>query len=253
MGSGWCGWVTLRAVTKLGEVLIQRGLYPLSAKVLYPLTTRRSGDDLVFLNWGYEESPPMGIPLEAQDEPHRYQVQLYHRVAAQADLRGRDVLEVSCGHGGGASYLTRVFKPASYTGLDANRAGIDFCRRRHPGVGFVHGGAENLPFEDGSFDAVINIEASHCYMRVPRFFDEVARVLRPGGDFLYADVRARDFIPTWEREIAGAPLKVVSETDISGEVARALPLIESLPQRMVRSALRGFRRGDSYRLYRLVK
>jgi hypothetical protein len=34
------------------------------AKYYYPLATRYfSGDDLVFINFGYEEAPPMGLPL----------------------------------------------------------------------------------------------------------------------------------------------------------------------------------------------
>ena len=35
------------------------------AKHYYPFITRISGDDLVFMNWGYEEDPPMALPLEA--------------------------------------------------------------------------------------------------------------------------------------------------------------------------------------------
>jgi fatty-acid O-methyltransferase len=51
--------------------------------------------------------------------------------------------------------------PASYTGLDLNPAGIALCRKRHnlPSLDFVRGDAENLPFPDQSFDAVINIES----------------------------------------------------------------------------------------------
>src|ERR1700681_296508 len=51
------------------------------------------------------------------------------------------VLEVSCGHGGGASYLMRTLYPASYTGLDFNADGIAFCQRRHrlPGLDVVPG------------------------------------------------------------------------------------------------------------------
>jgi ubiquinone/menaquinone biosynthesis C-methylase UbiE len=73
--------------------------------------------------------------------------------------------------------------PASYTGLDLNPAGVDFCRKKHklPGLDFVQGNVEDLPFADQSFDAVINVEASHLYFRFPRFLAEVARVLRPGG------------------------------------------------------------------------
>ncbi len=36
----------------------------------------------------------------------------------------------------------------------------EFCRQRHqlPGLNFVHGDAENLPFGGESFDAVINVD-----------------------------------------------------------------------------------------------
>jgi ubiquinone/menaquinone biosynthesis C-methylase UbiE len=54
---------------------------------------------------------------------------------------------------------------------------------------FVRGDAQNLHFPDQSFDAVINVEASHIYPNLERFLGEVARVLRPGGHFLYADFR----------------------------------------------------------------
>jgi hypothetical protein len=83
-------------------------------KYWYPLITRRwENEDLVFLNWGYEEDPPMGLPLAPEDEPNRYCIQLYHRTATQADLGGKQVLEVSSGHGGGAAYLVRTLRPAS--------------------------------------------------------------------------------------------------------------------------------------------
>jgi ubiquinone/menaquinone biosynthesis C-methylase UbiE len=45
----------------------------------------------------------------------------------------------------------------------------------------VHGDAENLPFPQVSFDAVINVESAHCYGSIERFLAEVHRVLRPGG------------------------------------------------------------------------
>jgi ubiquinone/menaquinone biosynthesis C-methylase UbiE len=192
------------------------------ARLCYPFTTYLGGKDVAFLNWGYEEDPPMDLPLEASDEPNRYFIQLYHSTATQVDLTGKRVLEVSCGHGGGASYLVRTLGPDSYTGLDLNRAGVDFCRRRHQmsGLDFVQGDAENLPFPDQSFDAVINVEASHHYPRFPRFLAEVARVLCPGGHFLYADVRPRGRIAKWEEELHDAPIRLMSEKIIGEQVAR---------------------------------
>jgi ubiquinone/menaquinone biosynthesis C-methylase UbiE len=181
-------------------------------------------DDVVFLNYGYEEDPPMGVPLAASDERNRYGIQLYHRTATQADLSGKQVLEVSCGHGGGASYVVRTLRPASYTGLDLNADAIAFCRKRHrlPGLNFVHGDAESLPFADESFDAVINVEASHGYPNFPRALAEVARVLRPGGHFLYADLRGYADFSQWEAAMADAPLRPLSERVINPEVLRGL-------------------------------
>lgn len=254
-----------------------RNPYYAFQRLLYRAISRRLGsDDVVFLNYGYEEDPPMGLPLSPSDEPNRYFIQLYHRTATQSDLEGKHVLEVSCGHGGGASYLTRTLRPASYTGLDLNPTGIEFCKKTHDvaGVDFVQGDAENLPFPDGAFDAVINIEASLHYPNFDRFLGEVARVLRPGGDFLYADVRGRQQIAAWEEALAAAPLRMVSQRVINAEVVRGM---ENSSQRWhevidrnVPAALRGFVRSysgvegskiyqayqsgqSSYRMYKFTK
>ena len=95
-----------------------------------------------------------------------------------------------------------------------NRAAIAFCRKWHKlaSLDFVHGNAEKLPFPDQSFDAVINLESSAAYPHFSRFLAEVVRVLRPGGHFLYADLRPRDSIAEWEAALANAPLRMLSQT-----------------------------------------
>jgi ubiquinone/menaquinone biosynthesis C-methylase UbiE len=180
------------------------------------------GDDWLFFNYGYEEDPPMGIPLDESDEPHRYFIQLYHRTATQADLAGKKVLECSCGHGGGASYLVRTQHPASYTGLDLNPAGIEFAKNRHhlPNLDFIEGNAQALPFADESFDALVNVEASHLYPDVPKFLSEVKRVLRPGGHFLYTDFRPRSEVAEWEADLANSGLRQISMSVIDQNVLR---------------------------------
>ncbi|MEB3981080.1 class I SAM-dependent methyltransferase [Mycobacterium sp. 663a-19] len=248
--------------------LISRVAQKFTAEYWYRLATRHGGDHLLFLCWGYEEDPPMALPLTESDEPDRYAIQLYHRTATQVDLTGKRVLEVSCGHGGGASYLLRTLGPASYTGLDLNRAGVDFCRERYnlPGLDFVYGSAENLPFADQSFDAVINVEASSFYPSLPRFLTEVARVLRPGGHFLYTDVRSRQGqIAKWEKELGDAPMRLMSERDISEQVDRGLEknvrLRETFPvlpaflvDRLIAAFRNGLQNGEnSYRMYCFLK
>jgi ubiquinone/menaquinone biosynthesis C-methylase UbiE len=236
----------------------------LKTKYGYPLGTRLMGADaMLFLNYGYEEDPPMALPLAASDEPNRFCIQQYHRVATQADLSGKRVLEVGCGHGGGASYLMRTLHPTSYTGLDLNPTAIALCRKRHHlgGLDFVRGDAENLPFPDQSFDAVINVESSHCYPRFPRFLAKVARVLRPGGHFLYTDLRPRVSIAEWEAALAGAPMRMLSQREINAEVVRAIDKNTQkwldLIDRRVPAFLHGFARGQTPmqggRLYRAVQ
>ena len=220
----------------------------LVSKYFYRIQTHLfAADDVVFLNIGYEEDPPMALPLAECDEPNRFYIQLYHRMATQADLSGKRVLEVGCGHGGGASYLMRTLRPAFYTGLDLNRGAVAFCRKRHNllGVDFVHGDAEKLPFPDQSFDAVINLESSAAYPHFSRFLAEVARVLRPGGYFLYADLRPSDSIATWETALAEAPMRMLSQEVINAQVLRGLeknaPRILDLIGRMPKG-LRGIGR-----------
>jgi SAM-dependent methyltransferase len=196
----------------------------LTTKYFLPLGTRQVGDDVVFFNFGYEEDPPLGLPLSEADERNRYCIQLYHQTASQVDLAGKKVLEVSCGAGGGASYIVRNLNPASYTGLDLNPASIELCRKRHqlPGLDFVQGDAQNLPFPDESFDAVVNVEASHQYPDFPGFLTEVTRVLRPGGHFLYTDSRRNPVVAEWETALADIPLRKLAQRDIDKEAKRGL-------------------------------
>ena len=61
---------------------------------------------------------------------------------------------------------------------------------RATGARFEVGDAENLPFDDASFDVVTNLESSHTYPDMRAFLGQVRRVLRPGGWFLHTDLLA---------------------------------------------------------------
>ncbi len=88
-------------------------------------------------------------------------------------------LDLGTGTGAGALWLAREFPQARVTGVDISEAMIARAKAKLPGelsgrVDFLVGDAERLPFADGSFDLVTQIS-------VPVFFDEVARLLAPGG------------------------------------------------------------------------
>lgn len=147
------------------------------------------------MNYGYAVLPGEA-PLAAAapvDAVERNGLQLYARIAGSgrrgAALGGLDVLEVGSGRGGGAAFVAAMMGPRRMTGLDVAAASAALAATRHggsPNLSFVEGDAENLALADASFDIVLNIETAHCYASVSRFLAEVARVLRPGGELLFA-------------------------------------------------------------------
>ena len=108
-------------------------------------------------------------------------------------------------------------------GLEYSRSCVALCRRAHahPRLAFVRGDAAVLPFADGAFDVVTNIESSHCYPAPWLFFAEVWRVLRPGGRFCYTDVFG-DLGERVRHRLEALGFAVERQDDITARVARGL-------------------------------
>lgn len=194
----------------------------------YNLCNKKSPSNTHFTNYGfaYLDSPGPDVEPWAGEEGDRYPLQLYHRVAGAVDLGSKDVLEIGCGRGGGTAFLKRCFGPRSVTGVDFSEEAVAFCsgHYRIEGLTFIRGDAEDLPLPADSFDAVINVESSHCYPSMTRFLWEVRRVLRDGGWFLFADLWGRGQVETLREQITCSGLTVVEEELITPNVLRALEL-----------------------------
>jgi ubiquinone/menaquinone biosynthesis C-methylase UbiE len=209
-------WPWFRKVTKLG-------MYQFMAKI-------HQKKSWSFMNYGYaplEEGAEM-LSLDHADEPNRTCIQLYHHVAGAVDLRGKRVLEVGSGRGGGADYVQRYLKPHTMVGVDYSARAVGLSNRHYGaqrvGLGYVPGDAEALPFDDDSFDAVINVESSHCYRAMPTFLAEVHRVLRPGGHFLFADFRSGDHLTDLDGQLRRSGLVEQRRQDITSNVMQALDI-----------------------------
>ena len=204
----------------------------------YQLVSRLDRDgDLRFMNFGYDsvnENDDTPV-LREKDCGDRYQIQLYHRVASGIPLAGRDVLEVGCGRGGGADFIARCHHPRSYTALDLSSRAIAFSRKNYvvEGLSFVCGDAEALGFPDESFDAVVNVESSSHYPHFDRFLNQVGRVLRPGGHFLWADIRTSEEMIGVRRAFANAGLAIVRAESITPNVVCAIDLDDDRKRRLL--------------------
>jgi ubiquinone/menaquinone biosynthesis C-methylase UbiE len=160
---------------------------------------------------GKNPDAPTVEDLAPADEFHSLGRIATKELAAIAALAaGTRVLDVGSGLGGPARYL------ASSCGCDVT--GIDlmpeFCEvanelSRRAGLGertrFRPGNALELPFADGAFDCAWTIQAQMNIADKRRFYAEIARVVRPGGTFVFQDIcggdgRPLDFPVPWASE-----------------------------------------------------
>ena len=96
---------------------------------------------------------------------------------------GTRVLEIGSGPGHVADLLAKA--GASVTGVDFSSDMVEVAQKNHPEISFQQADAEQLPFEAGSFDAVVANFVVHHLARPEVVFAEVNRVLKPGGRFAF--------------------------------------------------------------------
>jgi SAM-dependent methyltransferase len=106
---------------------------------------------------------------------------------AQALHPGR-ILETAAGTGAVTEALHSALPEASIVATDLNQPMLDVAaeRVRSPAVQFQAADAQELPFEDGSFDLVVCQFGAMFFPDKIRAYSEARRVLRDGGAFLLA-------------------------------------------------------------------
>ncbi|MBA3765634.1 MAG: class I SAM-dependent methyltransferase [Acidobacteria bacterium] len=197
-------------------------------------------EDWLFMNYGYDSDALRRnkIPLSKEEEAHRYHIQLYQHLCSAVPLDGKDVLEIGSGRGGGAFYMKRYLKPRSVIGVDYSNNAVALCRKRYniDGLSFVTGDAEKLALSDNTFDVVVNIESSHGYRSMETFLSEVKRLLKPGGYFLFADIRGKIYVDyaVLRQQFIGSGLILLKEEDITNAVLEAMDADKERKEELIR-------------------
>lgn len=186
------------------------------------LNSTMFGEFSFFLNYGYvPDHNPQASRIELPDRYiNKNSVRLVLELIGDCELDGRRVLDVGCGRGGTVHVINKFFNPESIVGADLSSSAIAFCKRNHKyeRVSFYEADAEQLPFDDESFDVVTNVESSHSYPNIHAFYQGVRRVLKPGGYFLYTDVMAVSHLNEYVAYLKENGFILEREQDITSNV-----------------------------------
>lgn len=101
------------------------------------------------------------------------------------------VADIGCGTGQLLDTLRRLLPEAELIGIDPSEGMISVARARFrddPRVRLEVSSADHLPLGDGSVDAVTTTLSFHHWEQQGASLRELARVLRPGGRLLLADI-----------------------------------------------------------------
>ena len=116
------------------------------------------------------------------------------KLLARGFHRGR-IIDVGCGFGGVGIALAKRFPESEVVGIDLSRpllrladlsaqtAGLDGRVR------FEEADVQQIPYEDDTFDVVINTNMVHLVKDPVKMLDEIKRVLVPDGSLFIADIR----------------------------------------------------------------
>ena len=112
---------------------------------------------------------------------------LKHFDAVVGTWRGKTVLDLGCGGGFMSEALAR--KGARVIGVDPSEAAIraaqDHAEKQALDIDYKAGSGESLPLADHCVDCVVCVDVLEHVADLDRVLDEVQRVLKPGGVFLF--------------------------------------------------------------------
>jgi ubiquinone/menaquinone biosynthesis C-methylase UbiE len=143
-----------------------------------------------------------------------------NKLSRRGFTQGR-ILDVGCGSGATNLVLAERFPRAEIVGIDLSDPLLGLAREATANtsfgarVAFKKADVQQIPYDDDSFDVVINTNMVHLVEHPLRMLGEIERILAPDGHLFIVDLR-RSLLGLFESEIRSA-LSMGEARDLLGQ------------------------------------
>jgi ubiquinone/menaquinone biosynthesis C-methylase UbiE len=124
-------------------------------------------------------------------------------------FQGGRIIDVGCGSGATATVLAQAFPQSEIVGMDLSEPLLHLASQAAQAAGladrvrFETGDAERIPYEDNSFDVVLNLNMVHIIEHPIQMLNEIERILVPDGSLFIVDLR-HSWLGLFEKEMKSA-------------------------------------------------
>lgn len=130
-------------------------------------------------------------------------------------------LDIGCGGGANLKILTKLCTEGKVTGIDYSKVSVDASIKKNKlsinkgKCEVILGNVLDLPFSENTYDIVTAFETIYFWNPIEKAFDQVYRVLKPGGQFLICNEVDGEYEKTnvWEERIQG--MKIYTKENIT--------------------------------------
>ncbi len=217
----------------------------------------QSPKDQFHFEMGRELAEKLGYPPSDLDRIPKDAIESFAGVGYHFGLAGikesEHVLDLGSGSGMDAFFAAlKVGKTGTVTGVDMTEAQLGKSnalkdRFKWDMVAFRKGYIETLPFPNGSFDVVVSNGVINLTTKKEDVFNEVARILKPGGRLAISDIVTDQVLPEgitcdatlWASCIGGAMQVDQYKTAIEGAGLRVVSVQENPQYQFISSSAQG--------------
>jgi SAM-dependent methyltransferase len=172
-----------------------------------------------WFSWGYRAFSKVAFAYIGMSEE-----QARREITDRLEPKGGRILEVSIGPGVNLPYLVGRPDVGEIFGLDISQGQLNRCREyiAHKGwnIQLQLGNAEQLPYQDNSFDGVFHIGGINFFNNKKKAIEEMIRVAKPGRRILICDENEKGaqayerFLPSFKRVAGKQRPAVVPPVDL---------------------------------------